>query len=309
MAVCGGRGWTKMRFLSVADRELRSAARQKATYRTRWITAAVFFGLLVWLLWVFQGFTNRGAAPQIFKVFSVLTLLYCLFLAAGRTADCIGVERGEGTLGLLFLTNLNSAEIIAGKLCSSALASVYGLMAIFPMLALPLLMGGVTIGQFALTVLALLNGQTNGSIGVDSRHSDHRTNHCARIVAGLRAQNVIPGTPGRGGPLLFHLGVSGNDDTRSTGRSSPGSNHRRDLSERPVEPAAQGPDGGLEIQLHTAHPDPDPCATDAGLVDARLGGTVVGIAHEKFRVRADNFDRAFAGPTDFAVQPGLLPGR
>jgi ABC-type Na+ efflux pump permease subunit len=147
-----------MRFLSVADRELRSAARQKATYRTRWITAAVFFGLLVWLLWVFQGFTNRGAAPQIFKVFSVLTLLYCLFLAAGRTADCIGVERREGTLGLLFLTNLNSAEIIAGKLCSSALASVYGLMAIFPMLALPLLMGGITFGQFALTVLALLNG-------------------------------------------------------------------------------------------------------------------------------------------------------
>jgi hypothetical protein len=39
-----------MRFLSVADRELRSAARQKATYRTRWLTAALFFGLLIWLL-------------------------------------------------------------------------------------------------------------------------------------------------------------------------------------------------------------------------------------------------------------------
>jgi ABC-type transport system involved in cytochrome c biogenesis permease component len=131
-----------MRFLSVADRELRSAARQKATYRTRWLTAALFFGLLVWLLWAFDGFTNRGAAPQIFKVYSFLTLLYCLFLGTARTADCISVERREGTLGLLFLTNLNSAEIIAGKLCSTALASVYGLMAIFPMLALPLLMGG-----------------------------------------------------------------------------------------------------------------------------------------------------------------------
>jgi ABC-type transport system involved in multi-copper enzyme maturation permease subunit len=147
-----------MRFLSVADRELRSAARQKTTYRTRWLTAAVFFGLLVWLLWVSHGFTNPRAAPKVFAVFSVLTFLYCLFLATARTADCISEERREGTLGLLFLTNLNSAEIIAGKLCSSALASVYGLLAIFPMLALPLLMGGITFPHFGRAVLALLNG-------------------------------------------------------------------------------------------------------------------------------------------------------
>src|ERR1035441_4192624 len=158
MPVCGRRGPGKMRFLPVADRELRSAARQKATYRTRWITAALFFGLMVWLLWAFGGFTNRRAAPEIFKVLSVLTFLYCLFLGTARTADCISVERREGTLGLLFLTNLNSAEIIGGKLCSSALASVYGLMAIFPMLALPLLMGGITFSHFARTVAGLLNG-------------------------------------------------------------------------------------------------------------------------------------------------------
>jgi hypothetical protein len=91
-----------MRFLTVADRELRSAARQKATYRTRWLTAALFFGLLVWLLWAFDGFTNRRAAPEIFRVLSVLTLLYCLFLGTARTADCISVERREGTLARIF---------------------------------------------------------------------------------------------------------------------------------------------------------------------------------------------------------------
>jgi ABC-type transport system involved in cytochrome c biogenesis permease component len=147
-----------MRFLSVAERELRAAARHKATYRTRWITAAIFFALLVWLLWVFKGFSNRRAAPEVFEVFSVLTFIYCLITGTARTADCISSERREGTLGLLFLTNLNSAEIIAGKLCSSALASVYALFAIFPMLALPLLMGGITFEHFARTVLALLNG-------------------------------------------------------------------------------------------------------------------------------------------------------
>jgi ABC-type transport system involved in multi-copper enzyme maturation permease subunit len=147
-----------MRFLSVADRELRAAARQKATFRARWITAALFFLLLLWLLWAFRGFTRTGVAPVIFKIFSVLTFLYCLFISTARTADCISAERREGTLGLLFLTNLNSPEIVAGKLCSTALASVYALLAIFPMLALPLLMGGITFGNFGRTLLGLLNG-------------------------------------------------------------------------------------------------------------------------------------------------------
>ena len=99
-----------------------------------------FFALLVWLLWVYNGFRNRRAAPEVFEVFSILSFVYCLITGTARTADCISSERRDGTLGLLFLTNLNSAEIIAGKLCSSALASVYALFATFPMLALPLLM-------------------------------------------------------------------------------------------------------------------------------------------------------------------------
>lgn len=145
-----------MRFLTVTDRELRSAARQKATYRVRWITAAIFFCLLVWLLWAFHGFTNQRAAPEVFRVFASLTLLYCALLGTTHTADCLSAERRDGTLGLLFLTNLNSAEIVAGKLCSGALASAYGFFAVFPMLALPMLMGGIPFGVFARTVVVLL---------------------------------------------------------------------------------------------------------------------------------------------------------
>src|SRR5512140_1902595 len=147
-----------MRFLYVADRELRAAARRKVTYRTRWITAVLFFGLLLWLMWAFGAYTNKSAAMDVFEVFSVLAFLYCLFIGTASTADCISAERREGTLGLLFLTNLNSAEIIAGKLCSTALASLFGLLAIFPMLALPLLIGGITFGHFARAVLAMLTG-------------------------------------------------------------------------------------------------------------------------------------------------------
>ena len=146
-----------MRFLSVADRELRAAARRSATYYVRWITGVAFFGLLVWLLWVFDAFTNQRRVPDVLQVFAVLIFLYCLIIGTARTADCLSSEKREGTLGLLYLTNLNSAEIVAGKLCSNALATVYGLVAIFPILALPLLMGGVTGDYFWRTVLALLN--------------------------------------------------------------------------------------------------------------------------------------------------------
>src|SRR5882724_9951854 len=141
-----------MRFLSVAERELRAGARNKGTYRSRWITAAAFLALLAWLIWVFN-FRSR----QVFPTYSTLTFFFCLIFSAAQTADCLSSEKREGTLGLLFLTNLNGLEIIGGKLCSSALAAAYGLFAIFPLLALQMLIGGVTFGHFWRTVLALVN--------------------------------------------------------------------------------------------------------------------------------------------------------
>ena len=146
-----------MRFLSVAERELRAAARRRGMYRLRWITAAAFFVLLLWLSWALDLFRNRSAGRDVFQAFSVVTFLYCLFVGATGTADCISREKREGTLGLLFLTNLNSAEIVAGKLCSNALAAFYSLLAIFPLLALPVLIGGITLGEFWRSVLALVN--------------------------------------------------------------------------------------------------------------------------------------------------------
>src|ERR1043165_9643868 len=114
-----------MRFLTVAERELRAASRRKLTYRGRWVIAAAFLALLIWLGWAFDVFANRGAGPAVFQAFSVCLLVYCLFVGAAETADCLSREKREGTLGLLFLTNLNSAEIVAGKLFSNARAPVF----------------------------------------------------------------------------------------------------------------------------------------------------------------------------------------
>src|SRR5262249_40853198 len=86
-----------------------------------------------------------------------LALLYCL--AAGRrsTADCLSEEKREGTLGLLFLTSLKGHDVILGKLAATSLNSFFCLLAIFPVLAVPLLMGGITNGEFWRMVLVLVN--------------------------------------------------------------------------------------------------------------------------------------------------------
>lgn len=147
-----------MRLVSVAERELRAAARHKGLYHLRWLTAAGAFAFLLWLGWVLDVFQNKSAGPEAFRTFAAVIFVYCLFVGAAGTADSISRERREGTLGLLFLTNLNSAEIVAGKVFSNGLALLYSLLAIFPVMALPVLIGGITFGQFWRTVLALLGG-------------------------------------------------------------------------------------------------------------------------------------------------------
>ena len=130
-----------MRFLSVAERELRATARRSRTYFVRWITAVAFFGLLIWLFWAFDGFRNRNAAPEVFQVLSVLTFLYALFIGSTVTADCISSEKREDTLGFLFLTNLKGYDIVTGKISIHAVTTACGLLAVFPVFFLPLLAG------------------------------------------------------------------------------------------------------------------------------------------------------------------------
>src|SRR5581483_9708968 len=80
-------------------------------------------------------------------------------LVAGRrfTADCLSEEKREGTLGLLFLTDLKGYDIVLGKLAATSVNGLYGLFALVPVLAVPLLMGGVANAEFWRTVLVLLD--------------------------------------------------------------------------------------------------------------------------------------------------------
>ena len=145
-----------MTFLPIVERELRVAARKPATYWLRF-GAALVVVVLSLIQIVGHGRSNSPArvAQELFEMLSWVVLIICLFAGVFVTSDCLSSEKRDGTAGLLFLTDLRGYDVVLGKLAANALPCVYGLLSIFPVMALPLLMGGVTAGEFCGTGVVL----------------------------------------------------------------------------------------------------------------------------------------------------------
>ena len=148
-----------MTLLPIVVRELRVAARRKSTYRARFGTAfaAVAAGAVLLVVLNLQQvplIPDTGVA--VFMGLAWIGFFYCLGLAA-NTADCVSEEKREGTLGLLFLTDLSGWDVALGKLCANSIKSFYAVLGTFPVVAVVMLLGGVSFGQYCKVALALLN--------------------------------------------------------------------------------------------------------------------------------------------------------
>jgi hypothetical protein len=149
-----------MTFLPIVVRELRTAARLKSTYRNRALAAGVAFCFAAVLMTFGSARGMRGfgmGGTPVFIILSYVAFAFCHVEALRKTSDCVSEEKREGTLGLLFLTDLRGYDIVLGKLAATSLESFYGLVAILPILALPILMGGVTGREFWRVVLVLID--------------------------------------------------------------------------------------------------------------------------------------------------------
>src|SRR5215510_1237525 len=146
-----------MTFLPVVERELRAASRRRQTYWRRSLAALFTILICVWVWLFFGGTIEHERAQALFYTISGLTFAYSLLSGAGATADCLSEEKRDGTLGLLFLTDLKGYDVVLGKLTATSVDSFYRLLAVFPVLAIPLLMGGLTGGEFWRMVLVLVN--------------------------------------------------------------------------------------------------------------------------------------------------------
>jgi ABC-type transport system involved in cytochrome c biogenesis permease component len=146
-----------MTFLPIVQRELIEASRRRGTYWIRVGAAAAGLVIGVWVMAFPELRTPSRIGMALFIPLSIVALIYCSFIGIFRTADCLSEEKREGTLGLLFLTDLKGYDIVVGKLAATSLNAAYGLLAIFPVMAIPLLAGGVTLAEFGRVVLVCLN--------------------------------------------------------------------------------------------------------------------------------------------------------
>ncbi len=146
-----------MTFLPIVERELRVASRWTGTYWTRFFAA---LGAMLIFLFILLGGNSRRppsmVAQEMFTITRMMIWFCCMFVGVFQTADCLSSEKREGTMGLLFLTDLRGFDVVLGKLAATSLTSFYGLLSTIPVLAMPLLMGGITVGEFWRMVLVLV---------------------------------------------------------------------------------------------------------------------------------------------------------
>jgi ABC-type transport system involved in multi-copper enzyme maturation permease subunit len=126
--------------LPVVHRELRAGARRPFNH---WLRVAGALGGVAVFCISSQNASVSTVGSQIFVGIHRLVMLLILCFVPAITADCIARERREGTLGLLFLTPLQSWEIVLGKVLVQVLKALTLWLAVIPVLAIPFLMGGV----------------------------------------------------------------------------------------------------------------------------------------------------------------------
>jgi ABC-type transport system involved in multi-copper enzyme maturation permease subunit len=146
-----------MTFLPVVERELRVAARQRNAYWTRLGGAAAGLLLCAWIMLIPSFRSPQRLGIVLFHTVAVVTFFYSVLAGLLRTSDCLSEEKREGTLGLLFLTDLKGYDIVFGKLAATSVNAFYAMLAVFPILAISLLAGGVGVEEFWRVVLTTVN--------------------------------------------------------------------------------------------------------------------------------------------------------
>ena len=121
------------------------ASRRRETQLIRFVTALTAIVVLAWMFIVMR---MDNAPPHQFSqiiliVIAGFAFFFCNLAGVRLTADTLSEEKRNGTLGLLFLTNLRGLDVVLGKMSACSLQAVFGLMAVAPVMMVPVMMGGV----------------------------------------------------------------------------------------------------------------------------------------------------------------------
>jgi ABC-type transport system involved in multi-copper enzyme maturation permease subunit len=135
-------------------------------------------------------------ANQFFAVFSVLQFAAVIFLTPAMTATALAEERGHNTLVFLLTTQLNSREIVLGKLITRFLQIGLLVLTGLPVLGVLQLMGGVepmlVLATFtALTLTALSLGGLGLACAVIVRKPQNAAWRAYQIVLGYAGLSLL----------------------------------------------------------------------------------------------------------------------
>lgn len=199
-----------MTALPIALRELRAAARKPSTY---WLRAGAVFLFFIVAVWIFTVGHNERPSELAQISFAFLTGaagVFCLVSGARYTADCISEEKRQGTLGLLFLTDLKGHDVVVGKLAASSLHAVHAVLGMIPILAIPLLLGGISgfqVARVGLAALNLLFFSLAVGLWASSMHHDAKRAASLTILVLLVFTLILPAM---GGVLLANNRITQN---------------------------------------------------------------------------------------------------
>jgi ABC-type transport system involved in multi-copper enzyme maturation permease subunit len=186
-----------MRFLPIVARELRVAARRRSTYALRLFAALAASAITLWLCsFPIQGQPPAALGKSLFSALTTMAFAYCLLIGPFLTADCVSSEKRDGTLGLLFLTDLRSHDVVLGKWVAASLAGFYGLLAVLPSLGVPLLLGGVTPGEYGRIALAVVNAilfSLTAGMFVSAVSRDQTKAILGSLILVLALSGLLPG--------------------------------------------------------------------------------------------------------------------
>lgn len=146
-----------MTVLPIVERELRVASRRWGSYLLRLTAATIAIAMAAIIYLASSRLSPAELGKTIFVFLSGFAFLYALLVGVRVTSDCISSEKREGTLGLLFLTDLKGIDIVLGKLFAFGIDSFYALLATLPVLAIPILLGSVTFGELWRVSLCLVS--------------------------------------------------------------------------------------------------------------------------------------------------------
>lgn len=162
----------------VLGREIKERFRNRRApvFVTLWVIGVGLIGYLVYLVaqttarsgfGIGQGVAAGYMGKFLFEGMLLLLMTAVVMIVPGLTALTIVGERERQTFHLLQVTQLSPLQIVLGKLWSSMSYFLLLLVAVAPVVALPLLFGGVRLGDVVIGLgMLVLTALTLGTVGI-----------------------------------------------------------------------------------------------------------------------------------------------